>query len=145
VRRQLTIKVEPLLSTRAKGLLDTLIRFVEVGYIFTSLPLAESAELPFNTSTRPLFANAIQDDVLPAEHLYHTQLPEHPFEARWSAVPPVMEELKAKAKKLGLWNLWLSGGDFQGMAGGEGGGLTNLEVGHASGCYCSPKWYDLTN
>lgn len=36
--------------------------------------------------------------------------------------------LKDKAKQLGLWNLWLSGGDFQGMAGGEGGGLTNLEV-----------------
>jgi acyl-CoA dehydrogenase len=39
-----------------------------------------------------------------------------------------MDRLKAKAKKLGLWNLWLSGGDFQGMAGGEGGGLSNLEV-----------------
>ena len=43
-------------------------------------------------------------------------------------MPPILDTLKAKAKQLGLWNLWLSGGDFQGMAGGEGGGLSNLEV-----------------
>jgi acyl-CoA dehydrogenase len=44
------------------------------------------------------------------------------------SIPPVLEELKNKAKKQGLWNLWLSKGEFSGMAGGSGGGLTNLEV-----------------
>ena len=68
-----------------------------------------------------------KNDVLPAENVYHHQLPAHGPE-RWRVVPPVLDKLKTKAKQLGLWNLWLSGGDFQGMAGGEGGGLTNLEV-----------------
>lgn len=36
-------------------------------------------------------------------------------------IPPVLEELKAKARSLGLWNLFL-GQDYA-----EGAGLTNLE------------------
>ena len=70
-----------------------------------------------------------QEDVLPAEKLYHAQIPTDPSK-RWTATPPILESLKRRAKDLGLWNLWLSGGEFQGMAGGQGGGLTNLEVGH---------------
>ncbi|AFR97530.2 acyl-CoA dehydrogenase [Cryptococcus neoformans C23] len=68
----------------------------------------------------------LEDDVMPSEALYHAQIPADPA-TRWQAIPQALENLKSKAKKLGLWNLWLSGGDFQGMAGGEGGGLTNLE------------------
>ncbi|WWD21555.1 hypothetical protein CI109_106041 [Kwoniella shandongensis] len=69
----------------------------------------------------------LENDVIPAEALFHAQIPTHPPEARWASVPTVLETLKDRAKELGLWNLWLSGGDFQGMAGGQGGGLTNLE------------------
>lgn len=65
--------------------------------------------------------------MIPSEALYYAQLPADPA-TRWQAIPQALENLKIKAKTLGLWNLWLSGGDFQGMAGGEGGGLTNLEV-----------------
>lgn len=68
-----------------------------------------------------------KNDVLPAENLFHAQLAPHGPE-RWKSIPKVLEQLKDKAKKQGLWNLWLSGGEFQGMAGGSGGGLTNLEV-----------------
>lgn len=42
---------------------------------------------------------------------------------RWKS-PPVMEELKSKAKKLGLWNLYLPK-DYK-----ESPGLTNLEYAH---------------
>lgn len=63
---------------------------------------------------------------MPAEALFHQQLPESGPE-RWAGIPPVLETLKAKAKTLGLWNLWLSGGEFQHLAGGKGGGLSNLE------------------
>lgn len=46
---------------------------------------------------------------------------------RWTTVAPIKDELKAKAKKLGLWNLWLAGGEFQHLAGGAGKSLTNVE------------------
>lgn len=45
-------------------------------------------------------------------------------EKRWKEIPPVIEELKAKARKLGLWNMFLPKGHFK-----EGAGFTNLEYG----------------
>ncbi|ORX33911.1 acyl-CoA dehydrogenase/oxidase [Kockovaella imperatae] len=86
--------VEPLISSRAKGIISTLITFLE--------------------------------DVIPAEHLYHSQISDDPAK-RWKTVPSVLPKLQRRAKDLGLWNLWLSGGEFQNLAGGQGGGLTNLE------------------
>lgn len=41
--------------------------------------------------------------VYPAEHVYHAFT--DAAEDRWT-IPPIMEELKAKAKQAGLWNLW---------------------------------------
>ena len=55
--------------------------------------------------------------VLPAEPVYGQQLDAGP--SRW-AIPPVMEELKAKARRAGLWNLFLPDSEY-------GPGLTNLE------------------
>src|SRR4051812_4226898 len=55
------------------------------------------------TNIKPLF----QDEILPATRLAHLQLPADP-EKRWKTVIPVIAELKEKAKKLGLWNLFLS-------------------------------------
>ena len=46
----------------------------------------------------------LEEHIVPAEHTYHQQLNEGPD--RWT-VPPIMNELKAKAKKAGLWNLFL--------------------------------------
>lgn len=56
--------------------------------------------------------------VYPNESVYEQQLNEQ--ESRWSAVPPIMEELKQKAKAEGLWNLFLPESEY-------GAGLTNLE------------------
>jgi acyl-CoA dehydrogenase len=56
--------------------------------------------------------------VYPNEKVYEEQLNEQ--ESRWSGVPPIMEELKAKARAEGLWNLFLPESD-------SGAGLTNLE------------------
>jgi acyl-CoA dehydrogenase len=55
--------------------------------------------------------------VIPAEAVYRQQLTE--AATRWS-IPPIMEELKAKARAAGLWNLFLPSHD-------GGAGLTNLE------------------
>ncbi|PTX55143.1 acyl-CoA dehydrogenase [Melghirimyces profundicolus] len=58
----------------------------------------------------------MEEVVYPSESVYARQLREG---GRWS-VPQVMEEMKAKAKKEGLWNLFLPDSEW-------GGGLTNLE------------------
>src|SRR3954449_1027963 len=46
----------------------------------------------------------MEEHVFPAEDVFERQLDELP--SRWH-VPPTMEELKAKAKAQGLWNLFL--------------------------------------
>lgn len=60
----------------------------------------------------------MEANVYPNERIYEQQLNEQ--ESRWSAVPPIMEELKEKAKAEGLWNLFLPESEY-------GAGLTNQE------------------
>ena len=55
--------------------------------------------------------------VFPNEATYYQQLEEG--DTRWKPVP-ILEELKAKAKSAGLWNLFLPESE-------RGAGLTNLE------------------
>jgi hypothetical protein len=63
-----------------------------------------------------------QEEVIPAQKVAHHQLPEG--EDRWKTVIPIIEELKVKAKRLGLWNLFLSKTHYPKY----GVPLTNLEV-----------------
>lgn len=60
----------------------------------------------------------MEEHIYPNERLYEQQLNEQP--SRWSAVPPIMEELKEKAKQAGLWNLFLPESVY-------GAGLTNVD------------------
>jgi hypothetical protein len=64
-----------------------------------------------------------KDEVHPATKLAHLQLPIDPAR-RWKTVIPIVEELKGKAKKLGLWNLFLSKAHYP----DHGVPLSNLEV-----------------
>lgn len=59
----------------------------------------------------------IKEVIDPNRALYEQQLNEG--ETRWT-IPPVMEEMKAKAKQAGLWNLFLPESEY-------GAGLTNVE------------------
>jgi len=59
----------------------------------------------------------MNDHVYPNEHLYHEQVDSQ--SDRWQ-IPPIMEDMKAKAKSAGLWNLFLPESN-------RGAGLTNLE------------------
>src|ERR687890_512324 len=59
----------------------------------------------------------MDEHVYPNEKTFHEQL--NAAETRWT-VPPIMEELKEKAKAQDLWNLFLPNSDL-------GAGLTNLE------------------
>ncbi|WP_068673328.1 acyl-CoA dehydrogenase [Oceanobacillus sp. Castelsardo] len=60
----------------------------------------------------------MEEHVYPNEKIYQEQLNQQ--KTRWSDTPPIMDELKEKAKEEGLWNLFLPESKY-------GAGLTNLE------------------
>ena len=57
----------------------------------------------------------MREHVLPNEKLYHEQV----TTVSRDRTPPLMQELKARARAQGLWNFFLTGA--------HGPGLTNLE------------------
>jgi acyl-CoA dehydrogenase len=59
----------------------------------------------------------MEEYIYPNEKRYEEQLDKTD---RFSKIPPIMEELKSKAKEAGLWNLFLPESEL-------GAGLTNLE------------------
>lgn len=59
----------------------------------------------------------MEETILPNESVYEQQLDQ--AQSRWT-VPPVMEDMKTRAREAGLWNLFLPESDL-------GAGLTNLE------------------
>lgn len=63
-----------------------------------------------------------QEECLPAEKLFHAQVSTDPAK-RWKQYPQVIEDLKAKAKQRGLWQLWMNKAQY----GEHGGRLSNLE------------------
>ncbi|MDC0406154.1 acyl-CoA dehydrogenase family protein [Gammaproteobacteria bacterium] len=63
----------------------------------------------------------IEKECVPCEQTFHEQIQDG--EDRWKSYPPIMNELKEKAKSLGLWNLFLPESEF-------GAGLTNYEYAH---------------
>lgn len=61
----------------------------------------------------------MEEECIPADTLFDLQLGQGA--SRWKVKPAVLEELKLKARKLGLWNMFL-GRD-------HGAGFSNLEYG----------------
>lgn len=64
----------------------------------------------------------VEKDCIPADTVFSAQLGEG--EKRWTTTPAVLEGLKEKAKKLGLWNMFLPKNHFT-----QGAGYSNLEYG----------------
>lgn len=72
--------------------------------------------------TLDLVAKFVEEDCIPADPVVEAQIGEG--SARWEGHPSIIEDLKAKAKKLGLWNMFLPKGHYK-----ESPGYTNLEYG----------------
>ena len=84
--------------------------------------IAQSAVSDRAKQTLNLVEKFVEEECIPADVLYHAQLGEG--EKRWSTYPPIIGELKAKAKQLGLWNLFFAKNHYK-----EGAGFSNLEYG----------------
>lgn len=84
--------------------------------------LAKDAVSDRAKETLNLIQDFIEKVCIPNDTVYFAQLGDG--EERWTTYPPVIDDLKAKAKKLGLWNLFLPRNHFK-----EGAGFTNLEYG----------------
>ena len=69
----------------------------------------------------------MDEDCVPADTIFFSQLGEG--DERWSTYPRIIDDLKKKAKELGLWNLFLPKIYFQ-----EGVGFSNLEYGLMAEC-----------
>ncbi|KAF8322275.1 acyl-CoA dehydrogenase NM domain-like protein [Clavulina sp. PMI_390] len=84
--------------------------------------LVEDKFSPFAKETLAKLCAFMKEEVIPAQRVYAAQIPTDPS-IRWKTHIPLIEELKTKAKKLGLWNLFLSKAHYPQW----GTDLTNLE------------------
>jgi acyl-CoA dehydrogenase len=82
--------------------------------------MSEAMDFAYSARTEELrgrLARFMDEVVYPNERVYHDQ---HAAQAdRWQS-PPIMDEMKARAREAGLWNLFLPESE-------RGAGLTNLE------------------
>jgi acyl-CoA dehydrogenase len=72
--------------------------------------------------TLDIVARFVEEDCIPADPVVEAQIGEGA--ARWDHHPAIVDELKVKAKQLGLWNMFLPKGHYK-----ESPGYTNLEYG----------------
>lgn len=72
--------------------------------------------------TLDLIEKFVDQECIPADAVFAAQLGEGA--QRWTGHPSVMDDLKVKAKKLGIWNMFLPKNHFK-----EGAGFSNLEYG----------------
>ncbi|KAF2181839.1 acyl-CoA dehydrogenase NM domain-like protein [Zopfia rhizophila CBS 207.26] len=73
--------------------------------------------------TLDLVEKFVEEECIPADSVYTRQIGET-TQQRFSAHPQIIEDLKVKAQKLGLWNMFLPKNHFK-----EGAGFSNLEYG----------------
>lgn len=61
------------------------------------------------TARLALLENFVENDCIPAEPVFALEMDEIGGRtgSRWKEIPPVLTSLKAKARSLGLWNLFM--------------------------------------
>lgn len=86
------------------------------------------------SSTLDTLSQFIDEECVPADAVYAAQIkaageadPDRNIvQGRFGSHPAVIEDLKARAKTLGLWNLWIPKGHGE-QEGETGSGFTNVE------------------
>jgi acyl-CoA dehydrogenase len=87
------------------------------------IPIAVSGRVSDRAKkTLDIVAKFVEEDCIPADAVYEAQI--GAGDARWNSHPPILEDLKKKARSLGLWNMFLPKGHYK-----ESPGWTNLEYG----------------
>ncbi|KAL2842010.1 acyl-CoA dehydrogenase/oxidase [Aspergillus pseudoustus] len=79
--------------------------------------------------TLDLVEKFVEEECIPADAVFRQQLGQSTAE-RFTNHPQIMEDLKAKARELGLWNMFLPKNHFE----NEGAGFSNLEYGLMAEC-----------
>lgn len=111
----------PYLMNSAKGHISASERIPSIARPFVS----ERAK-----KTLDLVERFVEEDCIPADAVFAQQIKEAGEAAKSNVVgrfeshPQIIEDLKTKAKKLGLWNMFLPKNHFK-----EGAGFSNLEYG----------------
>ncbi|TLS26407.1 hypothetical protein PpBr36_05570 [Pyricularia pennisetigena] len=77
---------------------------------------------PRAQQTLDIVTKFVKEECLPADPVLEAQLGQG--SGRWEAHPPIVDDLKRKARALGLWNMFLPAGHYK-----ESPGFTNLEYG----------------
>ncbi|KZF22674.1 acyl-CoA dehydrogenase family protein [Xylona heveae TC161] len=72
--------------------------------------------------TLDLVEKFVEEECIPADPVFLAQIGQG--DQRWSRHPRVIDDLKARAKEVGLWNMFLPKNHYK-----EGAGFTNLEYG----------------
>ncbi|KAK3685964.1 acyl-CoA dehydrogenase/oxidase [Podospora appendiculata] len=72
--------------------------------------------------TLDVVAKFVEEECIPADAVFDAQI--GVGDARWEGHPQIIESLKAKARALGLWNMFFPKGHYK-----ESPGFTNLEYG----------------
>jgi len=72
--------------------------------------------------TLDVVARFVEEDCIPADAVVEAAI--GTGDERWASHPRIIEDLKAKARSLGLWNMFLPKGHYK-----ESPGFTNLEYG----------------
>ncbi|RMJ28388.1 acyl-CoA dehydrogenase [Aspergillus sp. HF37] len=85
-------------------------------------PIAQPFVSDRAKQTLDLVEQFVEKDCVPADTVFQSQLGDG--EKRWQTTPAVLEDLKVKARKLGLWNMFLPKNHFS-----QGAGFTNVEYG----------------
>lgn len=123
----LALRAVPLtsrLAYSAWALVEDKFRSISLPPSASIFPLTRAPCLtsPFAKDTLAKLCKFVEEDCLPAQSTFHDQISTDPA-LRWKSYPAVIEELKAKARGLGLWNLFLSKEHYPDV----GVPLTNLE------------------